>query len=174
MSIILEGMDNSGKSTLARMFGLEVIHPGPAPKSYDEELKGLNEQSLRAGHSIVYDRVTCISSQVYKNKVFDPRYMQFLRSMYNVPGCVIVYCRPPDDTVLDFSKHEAKSYDTPESLQLLSENATQYLRSYDKLMYNVPHLLYNYTISNDTVEKAKLLSTNLSEWYKWNKWPDLK
>jgi hypothetical protein len=166
--IVLEGMDNSGKSTLAQLFELEVVHPGPAPKSTEEELNCLKDQNLLAGaNNIVHDRVTCISSQVYKNKVFDPRYMSYLRSMQAAPGCVIVYCRPPDDLVLDFNNHKRKDYDTDEAIQLLADNATQYLRSYDRLMYNVPHLLYNYTISNNIVEQAKSLLTDIQRWNKW-------
>lgn len=167
--IVLEGMDNSGKSTLAQLFGLEVVHPGPAPKSTEEELNCLKDQNQLAGaNNIVHDRVTCISSQVYKNKVSDPRYMSYLRSMYAAPGCVIVYCRPPDNLILDFSNHATKAYDTAEGLQLLADNAGQYLRSYDRLMYNVPHLLYNYSISNNIVEQAKSLLTDRQEWNKWS------
>lgn len=166
--IILEGMDNSGKSTLAAKFGLEVIHPGPPPKTWGEEQNCLNEQLKNARLPVVMDRVTCISSQVYKNRLFDKLYMDFLDRMLATPHCVLVYCRPPDEVVLNFDTHVVKAHDTKEHLQKVKDNAKRYLESYDKVMYNLPHLKYNYIRPNDDIiPMATDMVFHLKEWKKW-------
>lgn len=165
--IILEGMDNSGKSTLAAKFGLEVVHPGPAPKSYGEEQGFLDSQLRDARLPIVMDRVTCISSQVYKRKVFDNRYMDYLRQMVGTPHCLIVYCRPPDNVVLNFDTHNVKAHDTPEHLARVKANARQYLESYDRLMQRIPHMLYNYKCADESIiQQAVDSQFMIGEWKK--------
>lgn len=166
--IILEGMDNSGKSTLAAKFGFEVLHPGPAPKSWAEEQTCLEEQLEKARLPIVQDRVTCISSQVYKNRVGDRTYVEYMNQMLMTPHCILVYCRPPDSVVLNFDTHNIKAHDTPEHLKKVKDNAKRYLESYDRLMYNLPHLVYNYTKPDDSViQTATDCLMSNSEWKKW-------
>lgn len=170
MAIILEGMDNSGKSTLAKKFGLEVVHPGPAPRTYQDEQRCLDEQNQSARLPIVMDRVTCISSQVYKGKVFDNRYMDYLRQMVETPHCIIVYCRPPDRVVLNMDLHEAKPYDTAEHLAKIKVNASSFLRAYDKIMQHVPHMLYDYTCPDDKIiQQAVDAQFMIGEWKKCKK-----
>jgi hypothetical protein len=168
--IILEGMDNSGKSTLATKFGLEVVHPGPAPKSYGEEQGFLDLQLRDARLPIVMDRVTCISSQVYKGQLFDTRYMDYLRRMVETPHCIIVYCRPPDRVVLNMDLHEVKPYDTAEHLAKIKVNASSFLRAYDKIMQLVPHMLYDYTCPDDNIiQQAVDAQFIIGEWKKCKK-----
>lgn len=165
--IILEGMDNSGKSTLAAKFSLEVVHPGPAPKSYGEEQGFLDSQLRDARLPIVMDRITCISSQVYKGKLFDNRYMDYLRQMVDTPHCLIVYCRPPDNVVLNFDTHNVKAHDTPEHLARVKANARQYLESYDRLMQRIPHMLYNYKCADESIiQQAVDSQFMIGEWKK--------
>lgn len=167
--IIIEGMDNSGKSTLANAFGLEIVHPGPAPKTKDQERVFLREQAENARLPIVMDRVTCISQQIYQKKLFDNEYMEYLSSMLETPHCVLIYCRPPDEIILDHSTHVAKDYDTPEQLEYLKQNGKQFIGSYDKLMYKLTHIRYNYTVDDENKLAEKVLSTQFhpSEWRKY-------
>lgn len=164
MAIILEGMDNSGKSTLASKFGLEVLHPGPAPKTKVDELAFLDFHLKECRLPIVMDRVTCISQQVYQKRLFNDLHMSYLNKMINTQYCIIIYCRPPDEVILDFNNHNIKEYDTKEHIAKIKNNAKLYLDSYDKLMYNIPHLKYNYTIDN--IDIAEILNTQfiLGEW----------
>ena len=82
--IILEGMDGSGKSTLAKIlqdtFNIPGIHPGAPPKDPRVEQQMMRIQGAEAGNSIIYDRVTCISQQVYRKRMFDEWYMLHLLS----------------------------------------------------------------------------------------------
>lgn len=165
--IIIEGMDNSGKSTLATKLGLEVIHPGPAPSTYEIEQGFLESQLRDARLPIVMDRVTCISQQVYQNKLFDQRYMDFLNRMLATPHCIVIYCRPPDKVILNLDTQEIKEYDTVESMAKLKANASNYIKSYDKLMSKIPHLLYNYTCTNDSlIQLAISTQFILGDWRK--------
>ena len=168
MAVILEGMDNSGKSTLAKKFGLEVVHPGPRPKTWGEEQTCLENQLLDARLPIVMDRVTCISSQVYKGPLFDKKYTEFLDRMVYTRHCVIIYCRPPIDVILDMGRHEAKSYDTKEHLAAVYKNARHYIEAYDKLFKSTPHLVYNYTKPDSSViDLATDVLFNIGAWKKW-------
>jgi len=168
MAIILEGMDNSGKSTLAKNFGLEIVHPGPRPKTWGEEQTCLESQLRECRNPIVMDRVTCISSQVYSRRLFDPEYMDYLDRMVHTKGCVIIYCRPPRNIILRMNNHEVKPYDTTEDLANIKLNGNYFIDSYDKLFKSIPHLVYNYTRPDDSVvQQAIDMVFNLGAWKKW-------
>lgn len=170
MAVILEGMDNSGKSTLAKKFGLEVVHPGPRPRTWGEEQRCLEDQLRDCRLPIVMDRVTCISSQVYMGKVLDKQYMSYLDRMVCTHNCVIIYCRPPTRTILHMDSHEAKPYDTAEHLANIKLNANHYIEAYDKLFKSTPHLVYNYTTPDDSViDLAMDIVFNIGAWKKWMK-----
>lgn len=170
MAIILEGFDNSGKSTLAKKFGLEVIHPGPRPKTWGEEQRCLDDQLRDARLPIVMDRVTCISSQIYTRRLFDKLYMEYLDHTVYTRNCVIIYCRPPMDVILDMTKHEIKAYDTKAHIDEIGRNAKTYLWDYDKLFKSTPHLVYNYIKPDDSViDLAMDLVFNIGVWKSWMK-----
>lgn len=163
--IILEGFDNSGKSTLSKQFDLEVKHPGPAPQSYVEELDCLRKQLCLASQHIVHDRVTCISSQVYDGRLNDPWLSSWLNAMINVPKCVLVYCRPPLDVILDFSNHEVKEYDSPGHLEKIRRNAYEMVMRYDALINNVPHIKFDWTNPQVSLSEIKNISADFELWY---------
>jgi hypothetical protein len=168
MAIILEGMDNSGKSTLAKKFGLEIVHPGPRPKTWGEEQNCLDNQLRECRNPIVMDRVTCISSQVYKGRLFDHAYMSYLDRMVFTKCCVIIYCRPPRNVILKLDSHEVKPYDTAEALANIKLNGHNYIESYDQLFKSTPHLVYNYITPDESViERAMDMAFNLGAWKKW-------
>lgn len=144
MAIIVEGFDNSGKSTLAESFGLEVIHPGLAPKGRYEESKCLEVQAKQARLPVVLDRVTCISTQVYGGRLFDPYLKSYLTDMLTTHHCVLIYCRPDLDRILDFSRHQSKGYDKPSQVDWLKKNAVRLVAQYDQLMSGIPHIKYDW------------------------------
>lgn len=169
MAIILEGFDNSGKSTLAASFGLEVLHPGPRPKTLLEEMNCIQHQLAKASEALVMDRVTCISTPAYAgNRLFHRVYRRHALELASKPGCVIVYCRPPIDVILDFSTHKAKSYDTPNSEMTLRRKARSIVANYDAIMFHVPHLVYDYTDPDrKLVQLAYDAQFSLEAWKTW-------
>lgn len=149
MAIILEGFDGSGKSTLADTLQYALciprIHPGAPPKDPQTEYHMMQVQNADASNSIIYDRVTCISQQVYRKRMFDEWYMSHLRKLNDNPDVLIIYCRPPDEVLLDPTHHKPSPHDTPEMLKLVNDNLNLFVGSYDKLMSVTNHLVYNYT-----------------------------
>lgn len=147
--IILEGADNSGKSTLADKFskmGLRVHPAGPAPKGKQEELDCLRTQyHLASQDGCVLDRVTCISQQIYADRMFDKVLSTALMQIMELPSTVLVYCRPPNRVLMDMSTHKVKTYDTEEHLQKIIENQHKYIERYDSLMSTLPAIVYDWT-----------------------------
>ena len=144
MAIILEGFDNSGKSTLAASVGLDVVHPGPRPKDFFEERRYLEKQEAEARTPIVMDRVTCVSTPMYSGRPMR-HYMPYLESLLQTRHCVMIYCRPKIESILNFEAHAVKGYDTDEKIRWLMKNAGLIVKRYDDLMATVPHLVYDWT-----------------------------
>ena len=101
--------------------------------------------------------------------MFNREYMEYANEMLNTPHCVLIYCRPPTEIILNASTHEVKSYDTPEHLAYVEQNKNLFIESYDKLMYKLPHIRYNYLVddANKLVDKVIALQFHLSEWRKY-------
>jgi hypothetical protein len=145
--IVLEGPDNAGKSTLAdylcKRFDLPKYTAGPAPKTQYEMIQCYLRQSELSSTACVHDRVTCISQSVYSgpSRLADAE----LDLMIDTPGCVFVYCRPPERVLMDFSNHRIKSYDTEESLSKIMDNQHEFIKRYDSLFAKIPHVQYDWT-----------------------------
>lgn len=163
MAIILEGMDGSGKSTFGKHTGLPLIHPGAPPKTADLEKEFFQQQQENANKVVVYDRVTCISQQIYRKRMYDEWYMKPLRKLLTTPLCLIVYCRPPDSVVLNLDNHTVSEHDTPEMLQLVRDNAQLFLTSYDRLMSSIPHVIYDFTTMDPTTLLTEIIPTQYHE-----------
>lgn len=164
MAIIVEGFDNSGKSTLAASFGFDVIHPGPRPKTLMEEASYMEAQAKQARLPVVLDRVTCISTPCYSGKI-EQRHHDALQELVKTQSCVIVYCRPPIEIIKDFSRHVVKGYDELKQLEWLLANAEEIVHRYDMLMATVPHMLYDYTNpDNNVVQSAYSAQLTRGAW----------
>ena len=154
MAIILEGPDAAGKSTLARVlagqFGMRHIVSGGAPHNRAEVMEYCRMQLGHcASRMTVIDRVTPISHPIY-NPIYknDPEVMDFRRQML-ASGSLIVYCRPPTETLMRPEKHEWKDYDTEEHKQKILHNQMEYIGRYDEVFREIPHLPYDYTQGDD-------------------------
>lgn len=163
MAIIVEGFDNSGKSTLAASFGLEIVHPGPRPKNAVEESDCFHAQYAQAAKPVVLDRVTCISTPCYTGRA-SQKYAHWLQKMLETPHCVLIYCRPPLRLIKDFSGHRAKGYDTPEKIKWLQNNCDEIVGRYDRWMGMVPHLTYDYTGHDLDLDLIKQSQYNFGAW----------
>jgi hypothetical protein len=143
--IVVEGADNSGKTTLARKMQLPYFSAGPAPTTLTELSECLKDQWNRAQVPCVQDRLTCVSQQVYSEAPESVLLQPILGDFVDQPGVVIVYCRPPERVLMDFSTHQVKSYDTEEHIEKLIRKQHEYIKKYDDLMATVPHVLYDWT-----------------------------
>ena len=164
MAIIVEGFDNSGKSTLAASLGRPVVHPGPRPGP-SEELDYLVEQLRTSVHPVTMDRVTAISQPCYGDIASLPFYLPYVRKMLDSYPCILIYCRPPTEVIKDFSNHVVKSYDDENKVRWLQDNADRIIANYDHVMAKIPHLRYDYTDPDpNVIELALNSSQSLGAW----------
>lgn len=157
MAIILEGFDNSGKSTLAKRLGLQIIHAGGAPKTDEQLQQYLVDQAKYADQAVVLDRVSCISHQVYGNNMLNSHLMKHLRDFTCNEKVVLVYCRPPTEVMKNFGNHIIKDHDSMDHLEDIMRNAQTYIDRYDGLMACISHVKYDYTRDGDNEEFIKAL-----------------
>lgn len=155
--IILEGFDGAGKSTLAAKLKFPVKHAGGPPKTLLDLISNLKSQSEWCGQRVILDRVTCISHQVYGNAMWDPKLLHCLREMMKCKNTVLVYCRPPNEVLLDFSKHEVKGHDSTEHLEMIEKEALTFISRYDEIMSQTPHVKYDYLVDGNNSEFIKSL-----------------
>lgn len=143
MLVILEGMDNTGKTTLAAKLHEALDFPITKPPSYNKVFKQgakaqdacffWNEQIFKETkrgnqpcYSYIFDRHQLISTPVYEPVLFKQNHLimhsQFGRLCYqfadNMP--LIVYCRPPDEKILDFGEREQMTGVREQGIALLN------------------------------------------------------
>lgn len=168
MIIVLEGPDNAGKSTLASMLakdlGIEVVHPGGPPANIADALVRCGEQAMlfQLGESVsfIYDRVTCISDQIYRGtrtyNVAFGLFQQDLKSEIENGNAILVYCRPPNYVVKDFSGHVTKAHETEEVVEHAKRNIDRIVFEYDELMHSMKPIVYDYT-ADDVAAKYNFI-----------------
>jgi adenylate kinase family enzyme len=174
--IAFEGPDNAGKSTLAKYvsekYGLAYFTAGPAPKNEEELGLCLDEQYARSAYPIVQDRLTCISHKIY-HWDFEFLDLEISRNMIrHSKRFMMVYCRPPDRILMDFSTHKLKSYDTEESIKKIVDNQHTYIERYDAIMAKIPHLTYDWT--DDQMSKDMISDLLMATQYSENEWNRLQ
>jgi len=132
--IIVEGMDNSGKSKLAEhlaeKFKLPLIK---SPKNRQRLLENALT-TLMLNPEAVMDRFSVISEMVYgpilrRKTVFDDHVLgQWIFFMNKLVRCkpLIFYCRPPEEKIFDFGDRE--------QMEGVKEHGKELLGAYDALM----------------------------------------
>jgi len=150
-SIVVEGMDGTGKSTLVaelvKRYGLKLLESGGPPADPYDLMKWCKLQYVSAvAGGFALDRVSCISQRCYND--LDLWTDQFLahemQSMYDTHKVIFIYCRPCMETVLDLSNHEVKERDSQELLDYIHNNAAKILSKYDRIMDLGNVICYDY------------------------------
>lgn len=154
--LILEGPDNSGKSTLAaklkRDLGVRVVHSIRPPQDwthkmvYEHCLKQIAPQT----ESCILDRVTCISEAIYGpicrgESALGNYQTEALLDLWSRPYTVI-YCRPDDDVILDNQGRE--------QMPGVLENHKRIIEAYDRLMYDLARFATPYVFTYDWKDKT--------------------
>jgi tRNA uridine 5-carbamoylmethylation protein Kti12 len=139
--IIVEGMDNTGKSTLvqhlAEKFKLCKVATYHKPQSlvmihdYDFWLS-LCPQPL------ILDRHPAISDLIYGNVLRGISYITERESRAWSKDHLIIYCRPAADIIL-------KSFEDRPQLGGVKENLLKLLLFYDTYMEDIKHVFYDHT-----------------------------
>lgn len=140
MIVILEGADNSGKSTLAKRLskdlGIDAVHPGGPPKNIIEVIARCEEQSTVFGLStevdVIFDRVTCISDLIYRGRPeYDRIFEIFHRRLQTAKNLVIIYCRPSTDRLKNFDDHVQQDHEDAAVVQHAKDNVDRIISEYD-------------------------------------------
>jgi len=143
MIIILEGPDNAGKSTLAEKLSVDLevdlVHPGGPPKNIVEVIARCQEQlttfQLSTEVDFIYDRVTCISDYVYRGRhEFDRMFGVYHASLRMAKNVIIIYCRPSDERLRNFSDHIQKDHEDAAVVQHAKDNVDRIISEYDTIM----------------------------------------
>ena len=144
-SVILEGPDGCGKSTLAEFLSRHLRVPvktaGPKPKNLLHEIKNIREQIYWLKKGCILDRCTTVCQAVYRNKPESLIYNSVLD--YMSTKAKIVFC------ITDTPKHERKEYDTDEHLEYIESNRQQIYENYMRILSRHEHTVYDWRIDNE-------------------------
>lgn len=147
MHIILEGIDASGKSTLAKHLANALVctiqdSEGPEKEPGEIITRIMKYDRLMSQERIIFDRHPVFSHPIYS---------QGSKWMTRIPPAItqdlltrpilIVYCRPMTE---GFDNHvENEGGEDPEHLKKVSANYTQWLADYDAWAVRHAHMIYN-------------------------------
>lgn len=142
MNIILEGSDNSGKSTLAECIARILnwgIVASEGPTRTPQEFNDRATRFLSLDRTI-FDRHCIVSEYVYGTMrggiMTDPA----LERMFYAASHVIIYCRSLGAPSLE--GHIAKSHDRPDHLALIAAKQAQIHQLYDQWALEHAHIVY--------------------------------
>lgn len=130
MNVVVEGPDNTGKSTLIQSIRAQIPEltfvPGGGPEKFPEEINHRIKALLPMKDSL-FDRHPCVSQMIY-GRFRDPVSMvePSLLDQFYATKPIFVYCFGP----VTLDGQEVKDYDTPEHLALLNRHNTDIHRIY--------------------------------------------
>jgi hypothetical protein len=144
MNVIVEGPDNSGKTTLvnyiAARLGLPIIK-GEGPPNDHVEWAARFERD--PGGYTLFDRHTAVSEPIYggilRGVNYAEAYPHLINQFYATPR-LFIYCR---NETWDLNGHDAThERDTPEHLEALAQHHPAICQAYDKWALERAHVVY--------------------------------
>lgn len=160
--IVIEGMDNSGKTTLAKQLAKNrdypYVHSPGKSFTWDWIEKALNKEEI-----VVYDRFPVISEQVYGSVLrnwnrFGSYKGQVIQRKFINKEPLIIYCRPPEEVIFDFGKRK--------QMEGVIEEKRRILKAYDRVIYHfwgnldMEVYFYNYRSEYDQLK----LNETIKDW----------
>lgn len=145
--IILEGPDNSGKTTLAKklseVVGWPLEHSGGPTTAQDRHRR---MQWVFEQENIILDRVPCISEPVYGTVCRGTNCFEgttYLTKLIK-RNPLIIYCRPPTSIIVNI-EHELSKYADGDHHISVENNKFAIIGAYEAMMNSIPHLYYDWT-----------------------------
>lgn len=161
MSIIIEGMDNSGKSTLGEFlvdkFKHLYLQESEGPPVNKEEMM-LRIDRYQRMHDTLFVRHPLVSNPVYDSTRTPERRIEFSPNMLNTfyrHGHIFIYCDPLDR---DLVGHQLKPHDTEEHMREVMKNKAYLLQLYREWAVKRAHIMYRI---GDDMEKVCLMIRGL-------------
>lgn len=142
MNIVLEGHDNSGKSTLAAMLAKRLgreVYSSEGPEKYPGELESRVSYYMLKPDAI-FDRHPCISDPIYSTARGRPSVLapEVVRSFYNQPA-IFIYCDPLNKGL---GSHVRKEHDSDEHMAMVESNYKSILYHYRTWAVEHSHIVY--------------------------------
>ncbi len=157
MLVVVEGMDNSGKTTLANKlmehFDLTYTKPVPSegPEGMDGEymMNGMKKlfQEVRDGANYISDRVNLVSELIYgpicrgASRLSQEQYAEILPEFVDLYP-VVFFCRPKVDTILKGLKDSFQMEGVAEKGLILCKTYEAYFDGWH--MVGIPFYNYNW------------------------------
>ena len=163
--IILEGPDNSGKTTLANKisarFNHPVYHAGGPPANKDEAYKRLSDtlnKSLIDEFSL-HDRHILFGENIYGKMAGRVPYVPWEEHIEYLMefNPLIIYCRPPIDDLLTLNDADFRAGEAESHKEFIRENCAKIISAYDLLMTQVPHVVWNFK-GNSTIPEPIIIN----------------
>lgn len=138
--IVLEGVDATGKSTLAKIIGdyftWPVIH-SEGPEKYPGEIEYRLKNRYIRTDAVIYDRHPAVSQTIYgrfrQNSEVIPE--DYIRYFYSLKP-YFIFCTG------DPQKHEIKAHDTEEHLESLKRSSNEISILYGAWALEHANLMY--------------------------------
>lgn len=160
-TIIIEGCDNSGKSTLARhvsqQLGMMNIQESEGPPQSREEINN-RIRRYRTMSDTIFVRHPVISEAMYsltRDPVVDLIEPQLKEEFYNTPS-TIVYCDPLDRGL---AGHIIKPHDSDLHIERMTTKYVTLIGAYRAWAYRKAHLIYR--IGDDMERVIAMLRTQI-------------
>ena len=141
--IIIEGMDNSGKTTLAKTLASHYNWPLEHSPGYCSKMVDWAKSTLLIQGHRIYDRHPCISEQVYgpilrdKDEFKTPEGGKVMK-LFIKKSPLIIFCKPPDSVIVD---------DMGDQMKGVKYNSFNLIMAYNRLMAYLKYwglLVYDY------------------------------
>jgi len=141
-SIIVEGADASGKSTLAtklgKHYGIYTFRAGPKPVDREHaEICMIYQCAWLKNTSCVWDRFTGISNICNMPPINDNDVVMHAHYVTQAQkDAVLVVC-----TGQNLEQHSKEPYETDEALEIMHKESTQVLNNYVRMAYELPSVI---------------------------------
>lgn len=142
MNIVLEGIDNSGKSTLAAALAQRLdrrVISSEGPEQWLGEMKKRVDKYLAIDNAI-FDRHPCVSDAIYGK--FRPRASTITPAQlaeFNCSSPLFIYCKPKR---LSLVGHVVKEHDTPQHLEMVQKQYFEILALYNSWALDKADITY--------------------------------
>lgn len=145
MYIVLEGTDNSGKSTLADQLSLSLngirVQRSEGPEKYPGEINERVRRYLDMPAPLLFDRHPCVSNQIYRQiKDGYTSVDQELLDRFYASKPFFIFCRVPPERGL--GGHELKDHDTPEHMAAVETHLGKLVELYDAWGVQYARVIY--------------------------------
>lgn len=145
MDIVLEGFDNTGKSTLAAVLSRELTMPivaSEGPPKYPGEIIERVTRYLSVQDPRIFDRHPCVSQPIYgllrgNNQRQGPMKNQIEEFYRRNP--ILIYCKRDTPTL---EGHVLKDHDDERHMRQVTRNVSLLARAYEDWAATHAHITY--------------------------------